>query len=389
MKFVKKIGNGLIFFDIFGQKMDLQINSNPRVKSFVGASFTLVIIFLCLFTFLNNYIGWVKGQYLHTISSYHSNTVEKLYKDKPNLLYNFDYSNYYLYINMRTRLENGSWLFNSESERFFRHSIVYMDIYDNIKELELEKCYNRKNKVFLLEDYDPNDESRNDLRVCIKDGQNTTMGAFYNESAQEVRRPSLYYSIRRCVNSSENNNFCMPENEIEERIKNTYVQVTLPKSIYDFNDFEHPRKRTYEYKLYTLDPAFGQYYVGYLLPIFLMTDTGSFVDNYELDSVDFNTEEIQYQILSNNNQSPIFVFELKFNSNQQIYYRKNEKIYQIFANLGGTINLLFIIGQIFCAFYNILILKYSLINISFENLDANIESKYLFFFIILFLLHNV
>lgn len=376
MDFFKKIGNGLLFFDIFGQRMELQVNSNPRVKSFVGASFTLVIIFLCLYTFLINCIKWTKGQYLQTISSYHSYTVEKLFRQNQNLLYDFDYYNYYIDVNIRSRLANGYLLDNSQMERYFRHSIHYMDISGSIKELELEECYNRKKKIFLLEDYDPNDESRNSFRVCIKDGQKTTMGVYYDVPSQQIIRPSLYYSIHKCVNSTENNFSCRSDQEIEEMIKIADVELTLPKSTYDFKDFEHPRKRAYENKLYTLNPAFGQYYTGYLLPIVLMTDTGSFADNSELDSVDFNIEETQYQMLSSEQSPTIFVFEWKFNLNQQIYYRRNEKIYQIFANLGGTIYLLFLIGQMFCAFYNNLILKYSLINISFENLDAGLEPRY-------------
>lgn len=72
MKKIAKLKSFIPFFDIFGHEVDFYINSQTKVKSILGGIFSILIIFLCLYTFINNYVSWTKGEDLTTISAYRS-----------------------------------------------------------------------------------------------------------------------------------------------------------------------------------------------------------------------------------------------------------------------------------------------------------------------------
>lgn len=78
----------------------------------------------------------------------------------------------------------------------------------------------------------------------------------------------------KCENSTENNNSCASDLEIEDILKYIQVQATVPKSVYDFNNLKNPRKRTYDYQYYHLDFSLLKWYSGTLIPVYLETDHG-------------------------------------------------------------------------------------------------------------------
>lgn len=310
--------------------------------------------------------------------------METIAIDKPNLVYPFNSSNFNIYFSLGAPLLNGSAFYNSDLKRFLTQSVeYYVDGSFTMKVLETEDCSNKKINEFLLLE-SQNDNSTNKKRLCIKDGQNITMGMYFNQTSNNYRIPYISYLIKKCVNSSENNFSCATNEEINQMIKNTTIQVTVPKSIYDFNDVLSPRKRSFDYKFYYLDPSFSKLYTNYLIPNYLLTDVGILNEDYRLNSIDFNTGSLDYELMSFNQGGAIFEYDLRFDFNQQFYYRKNQKIYQIFANIGGTINFYILIGNLICYYFNALILRYLLVNISFVNLN---EPRKKLLFILLFIFY--
>ena len=154
-------------------------------------------------------------------------------------------------------------------------------------------------------------------------------------------------------------------------MKHLDIQVTLPETHFDFDDPQNPRRRTYDYRHYSLNYYSSQFFTSYLLTNSLETDVGFFSESYEKNSLDFNSESMDYQTMTRGNLSDPLLFQFKYRLgyNNQIQSRKNPKIFQLLANLGGLMNLLILIGGVYCRFYNSLVLKYHLINNSFENLE--------------------
>lgn len=164
--------------------------------------------------------------------------------------------------------------------------------------------------------------------------------------------------------------------QINNVLSSSYVQISLPKSIYDFTDPITPRKRTYDTQVYILDNSLLKFYKGNLLPIEVKTDEGLFTQDFKSDSLDFNIDgSIQAQFNIRKDGQQLFQYSLQLGFNTHTYYRKNSKILEILASLGGTVNIFMIIGKFLCFSYNSMIFKHKLINYAFENLDQKKNKK--------------
>lgn len=364
----------LPIFDMFGRRVQLSVDQKPGVKSKIGGAFSLFLIGVALFSFVNNYLLWINGDQLHMISSYNSLTVEDTAKKTPKLIYEFNSSNYYIYFSLSSSLDS-KYIYNEDLKRYLNYSMNYYSLdSDYAIPIELEFCSDRKMNEFLeLDQNFLNDDSVNRGRICIKDGQNIKMGYSYEELGLGFAH--LEFNIERCINSTENNFTCASREEIDAVIDFGYIQVSLPKTFYDFNNPANCRKRSFQYKIYALDPGFFHYYDVSLIPNYLLTDHGIINSDYKLDSVDFNPESFNYQAFSEElNDGILFQYNIAFDFNQQFYYRKNENVFWLFSSLGGTLNFFFIFGNMIIYFYNSLLLKHQLINISFSH-DDTVDNK--------------
>lgn len=369
-----RLENFFLNFDIYGRRVDVYINSKNMVKSKIGAFFSLAIITFCLYSFISNINSWNRNEYTQIVPASHTLNNDKMLKQNISYEYNFDSSNYYIYFVLSSQ-ESENILNYDEIERYFQQYILYFDKNWGAQILKTEHCYLKKNNDFMLLDsddlVDKNEQSK--YRMCIKDGQKIPMGLFSDQSNSAVSIPQITYLIKRCVNSTSSNISCASNEKIDAMLDKISIQVSIPKSIYDFNDRANPRKRVYDYRYYQLDSSFCKFFSATLIPSYLMTDFGWFFDDYREDSVDFNLDYLQYETLNIGKDQTLFRYDFLIGHNKQVYFRKNPKLFAILANFGGIMNVLFILGKILCSTYNFLLLKHSLINISFSNLEKNSE----------------
>ena len=82
-------------------------------------------------------------------------------------------------------------------------------------------------------------------RICIKD--NYKMGVFPNVNREIVYQPKVYFSLFQCCNST-NNKSCAPQKAIDEVIKYSTVQATVPTTIFDFKNPKKTQKNVYDYR---------------------------------------------------------------------------------------------------------------------------------------------
>lgn len=363
----------LIKFDLFGHKIDLYLNSKTVVKSKFGAFVSLALMGLCLFIFISNYIAWTQNQNLQTISASQSFTVQELLKNNQSFEFIWDYQNYNIYFLLSSNSNEGPPLYSDDLRNYFEQYLVYVDNKKVPHNINLEKCFDYKKDVFLLHDEKNtmNTTSISNKTLCMS--ENITNGLFSNEEDQMIDIPQLIYYVTICKNTTANNNRCASEDEIFKMLKNLSVQISIPKTIYDFKNINNPRKRIYDYKRFLFDENISKYYLNKVMPVYLYTDSGIFNEYYSLDYIDFNTDSLTTETFVRNDLV-LFQFNTEFGMNQQIYYRKNDKIYDLFANFGGIVNILFIFGQLLCSSYNLLILRYQLINIIFSNIKSKGDS---------------
>lgn len=382
MVFQQKILQFFLFFDIYGQPVEFYINTQTRVKSKIGSLISIMILAFCSYTFFDNLKSWKEKKFLQTITADETITLDQLIKTSKNHSFTFDSSNYYLYFLVKASV-NGTSLYNNNLKKYFNQSIIYEKVDGSFQNLELESCYQKKINDFLLmgnEGLTSNDQKSGN-RFCIKDGQNINMGLYKNPTKNTLLMPRLVYKLTKCTNSTINGFLCASNQEIDQVLKNIQIQISLPKSFYDFTDSFQPRKRAYDARLYNLDPLFCKKFSVSLIPTNLITDYGWFVDDYRLESTDFNTEPLEYESLNIDSELLFFQYDFRISFNHKSYHRKDQKIYDLIANLGGMVNIVFLLGKLLVETYNALILKYLLINYSFSNLDNKEEKRFLFFII--------
>ena len=155
------------------------------------------------------------------------------------------------------------------------------------------------------------------------------------------------------------------------------IQVSVPKSSYDFSDTQNPRKRNWDINSLHLDYNLMKGYTGFLGQSYLMVDNGIWNTNYNQKSVDFNVDKLQYEVSIRDVQKNdvLLKYDIHFAFGVQTYYLQNMKLTEIIGTFGGTINLLMAIGHIICTFYNQLIVKHKLINLAFDNQTILDESS--------------
>ena len=212
-----------------------------------------------------------------------------------------------------------------------------------------------------------NDGETRALSICIKD-YSLQMGIFPDLEKKVIDVSQITFSIFQCKNSTMNNS-CAPIEEINRVLKLAIVELSLPKSIYDFQNVENPRKRIYDYQLFSIDQHMYSKYSAILYPSILFTDHGLFFDDYQMDQTDFNSKITSFYGLRTETEESFFEFNFLFGLDFQMYYRKNQKINEVFASLGGVINILFLLGKIICLTYNSFYMYISIIKGAFSNFE--------------------
>ena len=365
---MKKVFSSFKRIDIFGHKVDLYLEKQNTVKSNFGAVVTLFIIGICLYMFILNLFAWSDLTNLQIIPSSISLSPSGLASQNKSIEYQFDYQNYNIYFALYYAGVDGTFLNSQQLERYFVQKIKYWDRNSVYSELEFEFCNKSKTDAFLNLDQDVinNDHNKtSSVSICIKNP--FTMGLFPNKGL--IYNPSLTYSVSKCKNTTENGFSCATEEEITNILSGIYIQISTPKTIFDFAQTSTPRKRTYDFEFPKIQYDVHQTQTANLYAIYVNTDHGLVSEYYEPDSLDFNVDKIIDQNYIRNPDDDVFVeFSIQMSYSQHNYYRKNIKIKDILSSLGGILNLLVLLGKIVCDNYNSIIYINQIIEKSFPNI---------------------
>jgi len=372
---LKNIEKHFTSLDMFGQKVEFNINDQKMIKSKLGAFTTLAIFVTATYFFIQSTLAVVNLEKLTIITAESSLDTPTMLLQNQSFSYIFDESNYFPYFVMSVQFPNGSTLDYVQLEKYVVQNITYKDHLMKISNANFSSCNISKQDIFLQMDdaqiqSDINQTSR--WRICIDDA--LPMGLFADIPTQYVNRTYITYNINMCQNTTENGNMCATEDEIKEILPLVIVQASIPQTVYNFNDHNNPRKRSYDNQLYSLDFSMTKFYNGFLIPVYLTTDHGLISENYVSDSIDFNLETLRDDSSTRSDIS-LFQYDISMSFDQATYFRKNQKLIDILANLGGIINLLLMLGKIICFSYNSALAKHKLVNISFENLHKTTKNQ--------------
>ena len=375
MGFLLRFFSFLSIFDLYGTRLELYIDRKRTVQSRFGGFASLLVVGLAFYVLGSNIQAWVNLQDFKVISSAQSMSPADLLASDVNTTFYFTPENYYVYFSISADMGNGVFL---EYYNLSRYIIPRMSLVDEnliTWELTLENCWRKKQFEFLEEPYTGGDDDRGTAILCLKD--EVLMGLFPSEQLQYINDPQLIYEIVKCQNSTDNNNSCATEEEIQNIMPLIQAQVSLPRTNYDFSDTQNPIKRTWDIDIYHLDYNLMKSFTAWLMPSYLKSDYGVWSQDYELNSIDFNLDHLVYETgIRNTEENDVFMAHyIWFGPNKQTYYRQNTKLTDIIGNFGGNVNILLTIGKLICGFYNFIVMKHKLINMAFEKLEFSEDNQ--------------
>lgn len=355
--------------------MAFYIGKKKTVTSRFGGAASMLIMTLALYILGVNLRDWLNLQNFKIISSTNSVTPAELLAKKTNTSFTFTAENYFLYFAISADMGNGIWMEYYNLSKYVTPRMTLVDENLNIREMALENCWRKKQFEFLEKRYTGADDARGSAILCLRD--NVTMGLFPSQEMQYILDPKLTFEMVKCQNSTANNFFCASNEEIEYILPMIEVQVSIPRSNYDFTDTVHPRRRTTEGEIYHLDYSLMKSYTAWLMTSVVKSDYGILNTDYQLDTIDFNVHHLLSETnLRNKDKNDVFMsYNIWFGFNSQTYYRQNAKLFELIGNFGGTINILMALCKIVCVFYNNYVMKHKLINIAFEKEELEEEDS--------------
>ena len=362
----KKLLLAFKFLDMFGIPIHLYYNEKRKYKSYIGALVSLLILIFSFYLFVSVLIGWARIENSTTVYSTENYSVQTLLNQNRSIEYVFDKDNFYIYFSIYAPLSNGTDLTLKELSRYIDFQLLYTKDQLTYISLDYEECNVRQSNKFLMLDYDEKlvaENETNPWRICIK--HPFLMGIITDLDGQRTISPTLISRIGLCHNTSDFQN-CASENEIKEMIKNIVVQLSLPRTIYDFKNKTNPIKRMYKYEEYSLDLYLKKSISCDLNPTFLYKDFGLFSENYHFDSLNFNPTQQIIDITSKNEDAIIFEYEITISYQTETFYVKNQKLNEVLGSFGGIISILCSVGNLLCFYVNNRLYSKSLLKKAFS-----------------------
>ena len=338
--------------DIFGVSPIFTIRGRSTFQTNIGSFLTIIcimIVIIYISIFLDQMINH-KSPNLNT-TIYYNEIPPEVNLTKNNFSFVFslqtkDYKNYidesiYTVDAVQSKMkfnENGSYNYEEEILKIIKcNEYEFKIIPDKFKKLPLNNLYCLNNNINLKGDF-------------MKDNWNF-----------------IRFNFTKCVNSSNNNNKCKSENEINELLNGGYLGIFIPDYTYEPNIYNKPYK-TYIKNLYkSFSIKYFEDIFIYFKLVEIITDSGYFFeidDKLNFINYDYIQNEIDFKV-----SQQFLSLTLRFSSKREIHKRNYMKFTTIVSNVGGMLKIILLIGE-YCV-YIIRITLYKNYILEFFNLDEN------------------
>ena len=369
---LKDIKRACKFFDLYGQNVNLLIEKKPRFHTTFSGIISMAVLMIIIYNFTGFISSWMNKEKMTVIPSGNSFSVLEILAKNQSYEYELDFKNYYIYWVVTAEFPDGTSLRTPDLKNYLNFVVNYCSTDYVCQNIVTEPCKIDYQDIFLGFDEttiknDFGKTSKN--RICIKN--EFKMGLFPDTSVASIRVPAIEFYVLQCVNSTENNNSCHSQEEIDRIITYTIVQTSIPNTIFDFNNVKKPQKNTYDYHYSYLDKSLSKNYLNTLTTSILSSDYGLLSEDYRVESTNFNPNINYDPNIRKGANDPLYTFIVQNGFTFQNYYLKNLKLNEIVGNLGGLVNAIFLLGKLLCSAYNSIYLRFKIINSTFSHSNTN------------------
>ena len=324
--------NYYLNFDIYASSPHFYFNNHDKLNTCFGTLLTIIYIIVSLTLFI-----------VHLVEIFnHSNL-----KVHDSIIYgqempNIDLNSSSLYFAFGIEDPNTMNRFIDDS--IYIPKIVFVDkikINDELvtsyqENLDFERC----NVNNFGEDYQRlflENELNNSY--CLKNFNLTLAGGYKYERFSYIR-----IRIYPCVNSTENNNSCKPQEEIDRLMSSSYFSIILKDIGLNPSDYSNPVIPTLQDIYTTIDKRIYKNYILNFGITEIKTDKGLFDSREEVkkflqfrkesETFTFRNEEEYYKGKS------VIIVQLKLEDNINVQTRSYTKLPELFSTIGGYMQLM-------------------------------------------------
>ena len=346
--------NHFLNFDIYSKRIGFFFNEKEKIGTFFGLFLSLLYILIFLAFFAIHIFFTIKRVNIRIYDT----TV--YLKDIPNININPNL------IYFAFGLEDPK-----KTYRFIDESIYYPKIFFyekkkinediNIKEkkeLEYEICQ-KENFGSDYENLLNEDELNNSY--CLKN-YNLSLTGGYNHNKMSYINIYLY----PCINNTENNNHCKPQEIIDSYLKGGYFSILIKDIGLDPKNYTSPVIHTLKKLHTTIDKSIHKEYIIYYAITEIKTDTGLFSEKIKTEKyIQFKNE---YELFYFRNESDYYndneIISLEVRLEEKIYIQKRtyRKIYEVFYIIGGYMQFINIIFSLLALLSNSIIPELKILN---------------------------
>ena len=354
------------YFDMYSKKLGFFFNNHEKISSYNGLFLSLVYIFVSLILFIQQIIIMIKRKELNVYDS----TIYA--QEMPNI--NVDINQLYFAFGLEDPLTSNRFI----DEGIYIPKIAFVEkkkindklVTVNTTFLPLERCdvtnFGKTYQHLFLKD-----ELNNSY--CLKDFNYNLnfVGGYKYEKFSYIR-----LRIYPCVNNSENNNSCKPQEEIDHYMASGYFSIIIKDFGLNPSNYFFPTIPTLQDLYTTIDKKIYRNYILNFGVTETHTDTGLFNENIEkgryfqyrkeTQTFSFRDEHEYYEGKS------IILVQFKLDDTIVIQKRSYTKIPEIFSRIGGYMQLMNTIFLLISSFINRLYSDIKIINSIFNfNIKEN------------------
>ena len=326
--------NYYLNFDMYGKAMCFYFKNHDRVNSIFGTFLTIVYIIAFLILLIFYIIQTIQRKNLKVHDSTHYG------QEMP--LIELNSANFYFAFGLEDPQTSNRFIDDS----IYTPKIVFVDkakvnnelvtVYQ--KTLDYERCDVSKfgdnyQHLFI--------EGELSNSYCLKDfNYNLTFAGGYKYERFSYIRIRIY----PCVNSSENNNSCKSQDEIDYYMSSGYFSIILKDIGLNPSNYEIPLVPTLQDLYATIDKKIYKNYILNLGVTEIHTDKGLFSDEIdvkkylqfrkEFQTFTFRDEEEYYKGKS------VIIVQFKLDDNIIVQTRSYTKLPEIFSIIGGYMQLM-------------------------------------------------
>ena len=344
--------------DIYGKRLGLFYKNKEKISNYIGIIFTVFYIGISLGIFIYYTIQTIK----HVDLAVNDSTIYS--KDIPHINLN---NSELLYFAFAVEIP-------SKASRFIDETIytVKAIFYDSVKNqngefepvelrnLKVEKCNQKK---FGLNYQHLFTEGEFNNSYCLSELDFVLTGGFIYDKLSLIR-----LDIYPCVNSTENNFHCKPQEIIDNFLAGGYFSILLKDVGLNPGNYSYPILPTLQDMYTTISKDFFRDLILYYEITEVKTDSGVFFENYHRETfLKFDKKFETFFLRSDENYyngESICGVQIRLSDNIHLQNRQYKKIHNVFATAGGYMQMLNTIFSILSIFPN----KFFYDNIIIDNL---------------------